>query len=158
MQGLGDLKAGVVVPDKLDVGLGQILADDLPPLVAAGVVPLAVNDGHAGLLAEAALRRESVRLGESLGPGGGPLIHSPHQDPVHGPVGGQHLDEGGGPEPAVDVEGLVVVRLAPGHLHIRRYIHWQPVGTGAARFFRPRRRILQTRNRMEMGRRQDGSG
>ena len=114
---LGYLEARVAVPHELNVGLGQVLADHLAALVAAGVVPLPVNDGHAGLLAQAALGGEAVRLGLTLGPGGGPLVDAADGDAVHGPVGGQHLDEGGGPEPAVDVEGLVVVSVTARHLH-----------------------------------------
>jgi hypothetical protein len=113
---LGDLEAGIVVPHKLNIGLGQILADDLPPLMTTRVVPLAVNDGHAGLLPEAALGREAVRLGQSLGTEGRPLVDPADEDAVDGSVGGQHLDEGGGPEPAVDVQRLVVVGVAARHL------------------------------------------
>lgn len=114
--GLRNLEAGIVVPHKLNVGLRQILTDDLAALVAAGVVPLALNDRHAGLLPQAARRREAVGLGQSLGPGQSPFVDAAHGDAVHHAVGGEHLDEGGCPEPAVDVERLVVGRLATRHL------------------------------------------
>ncbi len=86
--------------------------------MTARVVPLAIDDGHAGLLPEAALGREPVRLGQSLGTGGRPLVDPADEDAVHGPVGGQHLDEGGGPEPAVNVQRLVVVGIAARHLEM----------------------------------------
>ena len=101
----------VVVSDKLDVVAGQVLADDGSPVVTGGVVPGPVLDCHAGLLAQTPGRGEPVWLA-TIPAGLGPLVHSDDPDSVSveadGPVGGQHLDEGGGPEPAVDVERLVV--------------------------------------------------
>ena len=114
----GDKHAGIVFSHELNVGGGQVLADDRPPVVTAGVVPLAVDDRHAGLLAEPAGRRETVRLGQALVAGGRPLVDADHKFSVDRTVGGQHLDQGGGPEPAVDVEGLVVGSLATRHLSI----------------------------------------
>ena len=96
--------------------LGQILAHDLPLVLARRVVPGAVDHGHARLLAEAAGGREAVGLGPALGPGFGPLVDPDDEAAVDGPVRGQHLDEGRGPEPAVDVERLVVRGLTPAYL------------------------------------------
>ena len=116
-----DEDPGVVVSDKLDVVAGEILADDGSPVVTGGVVPGPVLDCHAGLLAQTPGRGEPVRL-DTIPAGLGPLVHSDDPDPVSveadGPVGGQHLDEGGGPEPAVDVERLVVRGVTPTHLGI----------------------------------------
>ena len=118
--GSGNEDPWVVVSDKLDVVRREILAHDGPSVVAGGVVPGSVNDGHAGFLPQASSRCEPVRLRESLGAGFGPLVDSDDPDSVsietNRPVGGQHLDQGGGPEPAVDVERLVVRGVTAVHL------------------------------------------
>ena len=97
--------------------LGEVLAHDLPPVMTGGVVPGPVDHRHAGLLAQPAGGREPVRLTPALGAGRGPLVDTDGELAVDGSVRGQHLDEGGGPEPAVDVEGLVVRSLAAAHLN-----------------------------------------
>ncbi len=64
----GDVDVGVLVPDKVDVWLGEVLADELPPGVAGLVVPLEtsesglVDEGHAGLRAEAVSTDGAVGL------------------------------------------------------------------------------------------------
>lgn len=112
----------VVVSDKLDVVGREVLAHDGSPVVAGGVVPGSVHDGHARFLSQTSSRCEAVRLRESLGPGLGPLVDSDDPDTVrvetHRPVGRQHLDQGGGPEPAVDVERLIVRGVATVHLGV----------------------------------------
>ena len=107
---LGNVDVGVLVPHELNIVLRQVLADNLPAAVAGGIVPLAVDHRHAGLLAQAAGR------GKPVGLVGAPLVHSLHKDSVDGAVSGQHLYQGGGPEPAVDVERLVVRSITPSHL------------------------------------------
>ena len=100
----------------------EVLAHDGPSVVAGGVVPGSLNDGHAGLLSQTSGRGEPVRLREALGAGLGPLVDSDDPDTVrietNRPVGRQHLDESGGPEPAVDVERLVVRGVAAVHLGV----------------------------------------
>lgn len=62
---LWDVDVGVLVPDEVDVGDGEVLADDLTPGAACLVVPLAraaVEEGHASLVAEAVVADGSVRL------------------------------------------------------------------------------------------------
>ncbi len=52
---LRDVDVGVGVPDEVDVGHGQVLADELAPGAAGLVVPLAdavVEESHASLIAE----------------------------------------------------------------------------------------------------------
>ena len=87
------------------------------PVVTAGVVPLAINDGHARLLSQATGGSESVGLGETLGTRLGPLVDSDDSDPVavetHSPVGGQHLDQSGCPEPAIYAQWLVMRSITP---------------------------------------------
>ncbi len=57
---------GVLVPDKVDVGDGEVLAHKLPPGVAWLVVPLGLtvllDQGDAGLVAEAVGADGAVRL------------------------------------------------------------------------------------------------
>ncbi len=69
---LRDVDAGVVVADEVDVGGGQVLADDLPPGVAWLIVPLVdavlEQEGGAGLGAEA------VGLNPAVGLSGGPVV------------------------------------------------------------------------------------
>ena len=84
--------------------------------MAADIMPFISNNSHAGLLSKASLGGEAIRLRHSLGAGGGPLVDALDEPAVDGTVGGQHLDEGAGPEPAVDVEGLVVRGITSGHL------------------------------------------
>jgi len=112
----------VVVSDKLNVVGRQVLTHDCSPVVTGGVVPGSVNDGHAGLLSQSSSRGEAVRLRETLGTSLGPLVDSDDPDTVsveaNRPVGGQHLDEGGGPEPAVDVERLIVWGVTAIHLGV----------------------------------------
>ena len=114
----------VVVSDKLDVVGRKILAHDGSPVVTGGVVPGPVNDGHAGLLSQASSGCEPIRLRDSLGAGLGPLVDSNDPDTVrietHRPVGRQHLDQGGGPEPAVNVERLIVRGVTAVHLGVAK--------------------------------------
>jgi len=121
-RGSGDVDSWVLVPDELDVLGRKVLAHYRPPVMAGGIMPFLSNHCHAGLLAQPSLRGESIRLWPPLAPRAVPLVHPDHPHPVrvqpHRPVGGQHLHQGGGPEPAIDVEGLVVVCLAPRHLGI----------------------------------------
>ena len=116
MSGLGNVDVGVVVPDELDVAVGEVLAHDGPAAVAGRVMPLPADHGHARLLSQTTGRGEAIGLGLTLGPGQGPLIDPLDEDAVDWSVGGEHLDEGGRPEPAVDVEGLVVGGVTPSHL------------------------------------------
>jgi len=57
-----------LLADKVDVALGQILADDETTVVALGVVPgeavveEVVEDGHAGLVAESVVLEDAVGL------------------------------------------------------------------------------------------------
>ena len=111
----------VVVSDKLDVVWWEVLADDRSPVVTGGVVPGSLLHRHAGLLAQTSGRSEPVRLA-TIATCLGPLVDPDDPDPVSveadRPVGGQHLDQGGGPEPAVDIERLVVRSITATDLSI----------------------------------------
>ena len=75
-----DVDVGVVVADKVDVGLGEIFAHELPSRRAGLVMPFqptkarVVDQGHAGLVAEAVSSDGAVGLGLAVGSGGGPVI------------------------------------------------------------------------------------
>ena len=71
-------------------------------------MPFISNNSHTGLLSKTALGGEAIRLRHSLGAVCGPLVNAFDEPAVDRTVGGQHLDEGAGPEPAVNVKGLVV--------------------------------------------------
>ena len=77
---LRDVDVGVGVPHEVDVGRGEILADELPSRVAGLVVPLeatellVVDKGHASFVAEAVTAHGTVGLGLSLGTSGGPVV------------------------------------------------------------------------------------
>ncbi len=97
---LRDVDVGILVPDKVDVGLREILTDELPTLAASLVVPLeatepvkkqavvrgvkkwsqvnvspsVVDERHAGFVAESIGTNSSVGLGATVGTGLGPVV------------------------------------------------------------------------------------
>jgi len=121
---LWDPDVGILVPHELDVLIWQVLAHNCSPVMAGGVVPLSVDDRHARLLSQSALRSESIRLRLSLVSGLCPLVHSNHPHAIrvetNWTVGGKHLDKGGSPKPSVDVQRLVMVGIAAAHLGITK--------------------------------------
>ena len=77
---LGDVDVGILVPDKIDVGLWEVLADKLPAGAAGLVMPLEaaepgiVDDGHAGLVAEPVRPDGTVRLCPAVRTCLGPVV------------------------------------------------------------------------------------
>jgi hypothetical protein len=77
---LGYLHPGVLLANKIDVALGQILANDEATVVALGVVPReavveeVVEDGDAGLVAESVVLEDAVGLGLVQRSAGGPGV------------------------------------------------------------------------------------
>ena len=64
---LGDVDVRVLVPDEVDVGDGEVLAGELAPVVAGlveplGLVAVLLDQGHAGLVAEAVSADRAVGL------------------------------------------------------------------------------------------------
>jgi len=115
---LGDSDVGVLLPHKVNVLVGQVLAHDESPVVALGVVPAepvpeeSVQQSHAGLSAETICLEETVRLGFVQGSSGGPAVEL--SAIVN--VGLSHALERGGPEPASDVVRLEPRLVTPVHL------------------------------------------
>ena len=93
-------------------------------------MPLAINDSHARLLTQATSRSEAIRLGQTLGTCLGPLVDSDDSDAVaveaDSSVGGQHLDQSGCPEPAIDAQWLVVGSIATIDLYNQTKIAFTP--------------------------------
>ena len=89
--------------------------------MAGGIVPGPIYHSHTWLLSQPSWGGEPVRLGNSLVPCLGPLVHTDHTDTVrvetNRTVGWQHLHQGGGPEPTVDIQGLIVSCLTAVNLH-----------------------------------------
>ena len=121
----GNVDSWVLLPHKVDVTDGEILADDVSSVVTPekrlmnnsklnlkvlilGVVPLepvieeVVQERHAGLLPEPVLLEDAVRLGAAAGPRAAPSVELA---PVEH-VGLAHRGQGRRPEPAADVVGL----------------------------------------------------
>lgn len=138
LQCSGNVDSWVLLPHKVDVTNGEILADDVSSVVTPekrlmnnsklnlkvlilGVVPLepvieeVVQERHAGLLPEPVLLEDAVRLGAAAGPRAAPSVELA---PVEH-VGLTHRGQGRRPEPAADVVGL-----EPGGKIFSHYFSW----------------------------------
>ena len=121
---LRNIDPWIIIPDKLNIPVRKIFTNNCSPIMAGGIVPGPVYHSHAGLLSQPSWGGEPVRLGNSLVPCLGPLVHTDHTDTVrvetNRTVGWQHLHQGGGPEPAVDIEWLIVGGVATTHFSITK--------------------------------------
>ena len=100
----------ILLPHKVDVAHGKVLADDVSPVVTLGVVPgqavieKVIQDGQASLLPKAVLFEDPVRLSSASGTSPGPGVELPAREDVCW----SHRSQGGRPKPTV-----YVVRLEP---------------------------------------------
>ena len=112
---LWNIDPRIIIPDKLNIPVRKIFTNNCSPIMAGGVVPGPIYHSHAGLLSQPSRGGEPVRLAW------GPLVNTDHTDTVrvetNRTVGRQHLHQSGGPEPTVDIQGLIVSCLTAVNLH-----------------------------------------
>ena len=109
---LRNIDPWVIIPNKLYIPVRKIFAHDCSPIMTGGIVPGPSYHSHARLLSQPSGGSEPIWLGYTLVPCLGPLVDTDHTDTVrvetNRPVGWQHLYQSGGPEPAVDIQRLIV--------------------------------------------------
>ena len=95
---LRNIDPRIIIPDKLNIPVRKIFTNNCSPIMAGGVVPGPVYHSHTGLLSQPSWGGEPIRLGNSLVPCLGPLVHTDHSDTVrvetNRTVGWQHLHQG----------------------------------------------------------------
>ena len=98
----------ILLPHKVDVAHGKVLADDVSPVVTLGVVPAqtvieeVIQDGQTSLLTEAVWFQDPVGLSSASGTSPGPGVELAAREDVCW----SHRAQRGRPKPAVDVVGL----------------------------------------------------
>ena len=133
MGSVGNDDPRVLLPHKVDVPHGEVLADDVSPVVTLGVVPAqavieeVIQDGQTSLLPEAVWFEDPVGLSSASGTSPGPGVELAAREDVCW----SHRAQRGRPEPAVDVVGLEPRLVTPVHLLVTQ----PPAGPDLAQNF-----------------------